>query len=141
MGMREAIRMIDNPLGAELCSLLLVRYNGENIMETRLAPFIAIEGMDGSGKTTLIERLRKTLLTVPGPAYRFTREPGGTSAGESIRGILLDDSLSADADGKTQLLGFFYARAHHLRMIRSFRKNGIAVITDRFDGSTFAYQV
>lgn len=109
-------------------------------MKTRLAPFIAIEGMDGSGKTTLIGRLRKTFLTVPDPV-RFTREPGGTPAGEAIRHILLDDALSADADGKTQLLGFFYARAHHLRMIRSLRGNGIAVITDRFDASTFAYQV
>lgn len=110
-------------------------------METRLAPFIAIEGMDGSGKTTLIERLWKTLLTVPDPAYRFTREPGGTPAGEAIRSILLDKDLSADADGKTQLLGFFYARAHHLSMIRARRKDGLAVITDRFDASTFAYQV
>lgn len=110
-------------------------------MKTRLAPFIAIEGMDGSGKTTLIKRLRKTFLTASGPAYHFTREPGGTQAGEAIRNILLDKDLSAHADGKTQLLGFFYARAHHLRMIHLFRYNSISVITDRFDASTFAYQV
>lgn len=108
-------------------------------MEPRLAPFIAIEGMDGSGKTTLIKELRKSLLTIPDP-IKFTREPGGTPASEAIRSILLDDTLSGKADGKTQLLGFFYARAHHLTQIRFLRGKGITVLTDRFDGSTLAYQ-
>ncbi len=110
-------------------------------METRLAPFIAIEGMDGSGKSTLIDRLRDEFLRSPGDRVIFTREPGGTSAGEAIRSILLDGDLSGNASGKTQLLGFFYARSHHLEMIGEKRKAGFTVISDRFDGSTFAYQV
>jgi thymidylate kinase len=73
--------------------------------------------------------------------YVFTREPGGTPPAEAVRDILLDDSLSGNASGKTQLLGFFYARSHHLEMIRKKRDAGFVVITDRFDGSTFAYQV
>lgn len=110
-------------------------------METRLTPFIVIEGMDGSGKTTLVERLRDTFLKNPGTRIIFTREPGGTPAGEAIRGVLLDRTLSGDANGRTQLLGFFYARSHHLEMIGGKRRMGFTIISDRFDGSTFAYQV
>lgn len=109
-------------------------------METKPAPFIAIEGMDGSGKTTLIRRPKDTFGLRSDIRFVFTREPGGTPAAEAVRGILLDGNFSADADGETQLLGFFYARAHHLKAVRKWRK-GQVVITDRFDGSTFAYQV
>ena len=110
-------------------------------MKTRLTPFIAIEGMDGSGKSTLVRRLQERLSLMSDHRYVFTREPGGTPAGEAIRNILLDGNLSGNASGKTQLLGFFYARSHHLEMIGEKRKAGFTVISDRFDGSTFAYQV
>jgi dTMP kinase len=107
-------------------------------MKTAPAPFIAIEGMDGSGKTTLIRKLMQAFADQP---VIFTREPGGTPLAEAVRDILLDGSLSEHASGRTQLLGFFYARSHHLGMICQQRKRGHAVITDRFDASTFAYQV
>lgn len=110
-------------------------------METKLTPFIAIEGMDGSGKTTLVRRLREAFLSSSDHRYQFTREPGGTPAGETIRNVLLDGSMSAKADGTTQLLGFFYARAHHVKAIRAWREEGLTVITDRFDASTLAYQI
>lgn len=110
-------------------------------MDMPLIPFIAIEGMDGSGKTTLIRRLEERFSLMSDYRYVFTREPGGTPPAEAVRDILLDDSLSGNASGKTQLLGFFYARSHHLEMIRKKRDAGFVVITDRFDGSTFAYQV
>ncbi len=110
-------------------------------MKTALTPFIAIEGMDGSGKTTLIRRLEEYLSLMSDYRYAFTHEPGGSPLAEAVRGILLDDSLSGNASGKTQLLGFFYARSHHLGMIRKKREVEFVVITDRFDGSTFAYQV
>lgn len=48
------------------------------------AKFIAFEGGDASGKTTQAERVSQRLNAV------FTREPGGTSVGESLRSILLD---------------------------------------------------
>lgn len=106
-------------------------------MKTTLTPFIAIEGMDGSGKTTLVRKLERAMKGMP---VVFTREPGGTPLAGAIRNILLDGSLSGGASGKTQLLGFFYARSDHIGMIHSLRTMGQAVITDRFDGSTFAYQ-
>lgn len=110
-------------------------------METRLTPFIVIEGMDGSGKTTVVRRLQERLSIMSEHRYAFTREPGGTPAAETIRAILLDGNLSGHAGGRTQLLGFFYARSHHLEMIREKRESGFIIISDRFDGSTFAYQV
>jgi dTMP kinase len=110
-------------------------------MNTVFAPFIVIEGMDGSGKTTLTRRIEKAFALMPDYRFVFTREPGGTPLAEAVRGILLDTDLSGNASGKTQLLGFFYARAHHLETIRKQREQGFAVISDRFDGSTFAYQV
>ena len=110
-------------------------------MHTSLAPFIAIEGMDGSGKTTLVRRLQEAFSLSSDHRYAFTREPGGTPLAEAVRGVLLDHALSGHASGKTQLLGFFYARSHHLGMIHNQRNRGLTVISDRFDGSTFAYQV
>lgn len=106
-------------------------------MNQHIAPFIALEGMDGSGKTTLLRGLQKAL----DPRYfLFTREPGGTPTGEVIRDVLLDENLSGNATGETQLLGFFYARSHHVGPIADWRKTR-TVVTDRFDGSTYGYQV
>ncbi len=110
-------------------------------MKTALAPFIAIEGMDGSGKTTLIRRLEEYLSLMSDYRYTFTREPGGTPLAEAVRGILLDRKLSSEAAGKTQLLGYFYARSSHIEEIRGARTKGEIVVSDRFDGSTFAYQI
>lgn len=106
-----------------------------------LAPFIAVEGMDGAGKTTLLRRLEKALQLTPDYRYFFTREPGGTPLAENIRSLLLSEELSGGASSRTQLFGFFYARSDHLEMIREKRGSGHVVITYRFDGSTFAYQV
>lgn len=110
-------------------------------MDMKPAPFIAIEGMDGSGKTTLVRRLEEATRLLSDYRYAFTREPGGTPLAENIRSLLLSEELSGTASGRTQLLGFFYARSDHLEMIRKERAAGHIVITDRFDASTFAYQV
>ncbi len=101
-------------------------------MNQHIAPFIALEGMDGSGKTTLLRGLMQTLDS---EHFFFTREPGGTPPGNAIRNTLLNATV------KTQLLGFFYDRSHHTDAIALWRKARHPVITDRFDGSTFAYQV
>ena len=53
--------------------------------------FITFEGVDGSGKTTQIRKLRDSLET-QGIAVDLIREPGGTAIGEQIRNLLLDKS-------------------------------------------------
>ncbi|HKJ94301.1 MAG TPA: dTMP kinase [Gammaproteobacteria bacterium] len=101
--------------------------------------FITIEGLEGAGKTTCIERLRRLLAERGQPAV-FTREPGGTSLGESIRGLLLDHRAQA-MDPQAEALLVFAARAEHLaRVILPALEDGRWVVCDRFTDATFAYQ-
>ena len=68
-----------------------------------------------------------------------TREPGGTLAGEMIRGVLLNPELSLFSE--TELLLMFAARAQLVReLIQPAIARGAAVITDRFTDASFAYQ-
>lgn len=101
--------------------------------------FITVEGIEGVGKTTNLEFIRR-LLEQHGKEPVLTREPGGTALGEEIRELLLDhrhDGMSADAE----LLLMFAARAEHLaRVIRPALAAGKWVLCDRFTDATFAYQ-
>lgn len=98
--------------------------------------FIVIEGLDGSGKTEVINRLKKDF-----PKFVYTREPGGTVFGEMIRNVLLD-SKSKKVPPLPMLLGFMSSRSSHVQeLIVSSVKKGISVISDRFDTSTFAFQL
>ena len=70
----------------------------------------------------------------------LTREPGGTSAGEHIRSLLLDPSLPAVV-GRAETLLMLAARAQHVEeVIRPALAAGRDVVCDRFSGSTIAYQ-
>src|SRR5947207_4954052 len=51
--------------------------------------FITIEGLDGCGKSTQLEKLAK-VLRADGFSVVVTREPGGTATGEKIRKVVLD---------------------------------------------------
>jgi dTMP kinase len=98
--------------------------------------FIVFEGGEGSGKSTasaaVAERLRAKGVTVV-----HTREPGGTKAGELVRG-LLHEQLTPWAE----LFAFLVARAQLVsEVIRPALERGETVICDRFSPSTFAYQV
>jgi len=107
--------------------------------------FIVIEGIDGSGKTTQINQLSKWLVSsdlIPeNNQLIITREPGGTTLGQSIRSLLLDTSRENSPDSITELLLYAADRAQHVNeIIRPSLNKGDWVISDRFCGSTLAYQ-
>lgn len=101
--------------------------------------FITLEGGEGVGKSTAVQFLQQT-LTQLGVDHLCTREPGGTSLGESIRQILLTpraEPITEDAE----LLLMFAARAQHIaQVIRPALAKGQWVISDRFTDASFAYQ-
>lgn len=99
--------------------------------------FIVIEGGEGSGKTSHLKKLKEEY-----PEVVTSREPGGSPYAEEIRNIILHSDYAADADAKTHFALFWAARADHLRYtIIPALESGQHVITDRFDASTYAYQV
>ncbi|MBR0513487.1 MAG: dTMP kinase [Clostridia bacterium] len=101
--------------------------------------FLSMEGPDGSGKGTQLERLSDTLDRW-GFEVVHTREPGGTPIGEKIREILLDPENKAMAD-ETEALLYAASRAQHVReKIRPAVAAGKLVLCDRFLDSSVAYQ-
>ncbi|MCU4187418.1 dTMP kinase [Acidiferrimicrobium sp. IK] len=100
----------------------------------RRGRFIALEGGEGSGKSTQAARLAGALGAV------LTREPGGTRTGEHIRALILDPDLPAIGERSETLL-LLAARAQHVsEVIRPALVAGRDVVCDRFSGSTLAYQ-
>ena len=98
--------------------------------------FITLEGVDGAGKSTHINFIKK-YLTDKNLKYLFTREPGGTVLGEKLREILLHDEIKPE----TESLLMFAARNEHVQeIIKPNLEQGINVISDRFTDSTYAYQ-
>ena len=108
--------------------------------------FIVFEGIDGAGKTTQINQLSKWLndvadLIPENNRLVITREPGGTKLGEAIRSLLLNTSEKESPDSITELLLYAADRAQHVNtIIRPSLNKGDWVISDRFCGSTLAYQ-
>lgn len=95
---------------------------------------IAFEGGEGSGKSTQAARLAEELGAL------LTREPGGTPVGDRIRSLLLEgdpDHIGPEAE----LLLVAAARAEHVReVVAPALEAGLDVVTDRFSGSSLAYQ-
>ena len=100
--------------------------------------FIAIEGGEGSGKSSVHAALGAT-LRMRGRAVLLTREPGGTPLGEQIRSLVLaQTSVETEV---TELLLFEAARAQLVaKVIRPALARGDVVICDRFAASSVAYQ-
>ena len=99
--------------------------------------FVSIEGFDGVGKTTQANLLNEYLKN-EGIKSILVREPGGTSAAEKIREILIADS---ELSPITELLLFESARSDLVnKLIREKLENDFIVITDRYLDSTLAYQ-
>ncbi|MBI2679192.1 MAG: dTMP kinase [Candidatus Koribacter versatilis] len=108
-------------------------------MTTARGKFITIEGLDGCGKSTQLERLA-VALRKQGMNVVTTREPGGTAIGEKVRAVLLD-SRTAGLDPWAELALMFAARAQHIaEVIRPALERGKFVLCDRFTDSSEAYQ-
>jgi len=104
-----------------------------------LSLFITFEGVEGSGKTTQIQRLKR-YLTRKGFSCKVTREPGGPPISEKIRKILLDPN-HRKLTPFSELLLYEAARAQHINeVIKPLLKKGIIVLCDRFNDATLAYQ-
>jgi dTMP kinase len=100
--------------------------------------FIAVEGGEGSGKSTLMSVIKEVL----GDAVLTTREPGGSPYAELIRTAALKNPLAKTAPAETTLCLMFAARFDNVvNSIIPSLKNKIPVIADRFDGSSYAYQI
>ena len=101
--------------------------------------FITIEGGEGAGKSTMMDRLAGWLED-HGHSVVRTREPGGTALAEKIRAIVLSDQ-HAELCSLTELLLVFASRAQHLEeLIRPALDRGDTVLCDRFTDATWAYQ-
>lgn len=101
--------------------------------------FIALEGPDGSGKST-IAKLLGDYLEKRNIPYITTREPGGTKIGENIRELILDKENTNMSD-ETEALLYAASRSQHLdeKIVPSL-KEGKVVLCDRFVLSSLAYQ-
>ena len=100
--------------------------------------FITLDGIDGAGKSTNLAVMKAWFEKHQLPVL-FTREPGGTPAGEALREILLNPATQVGL--RTETLLMFAARQQHLEtVILPALKNGTHVVSDRFTDATFAYQ-
>ena len=102
-------------------------------------PFIVFEGLDGSGKSSLMSALETELNSKNLPVMR-TREPGGTLLGDEIRELILRKSDSAPT-ARTELLLYEASRAQHVdKVIKPALEKNYWVLCDRFAASSVAFQ-
>jgi len=100
--------------------------------------FITIEGVEGTGKSTLAKSLIEH-LQAQGRTVVATREPGGTPIGDRLREVFLDARLSMQ--GLTEAMVVNAARAELVHtVIRPALENNHVVVCDRYIDATYAYQ-
>ena len=98
--------------------------------------FVTVEGIDGAGKSSHVEALANW-WRARGHTVVRTREPGGTPLAESLRELVLHETM----DALTETLLVFAARRDHLKtVIEPALASGSVVLCDRFTDATFAYQ-
>lgn len=102
--------------------------------------FFSLEGIDGSGKTTQLEKLAVQMERQGFEVVKL-REPGGAKISERIREILLDPAYKGVMGDKTELLLYNAARAQVIEeIVKPALLAGKVVLADRFAWSTLAYQ-
>src|SRR3989338_1246803 len=109
-------------------------------MAMRRGLYFGVDGGEGTGTTTMTKYLVEQMK---GGKALWTREPGGANSpyAEEIRRLILSDS-GKQADAETMFCLFWAARRDHLvNTVWPALKDGITVISDRGDSSTWAYQI
>lgn len=102
-------------------------------------PFVVFEGLDGSGKSSLMTALEQELASHSLQFVR-TREPGGTNLGDEIRNIILRTDGQAPT-ARTELLLYEASRSQHVDLvIRPALQKDQWVLCDRFIASSIAFQ-
>lgn len=100
----------------------------------RRGRLIALEGIDGCGKSTQAALLADHL------GARLTFEPGATALGTALRQLLLSPDLP-EVTPRAEALLMAADRAQHMaEVIGPLLSEGVSVVTDRFTASTLAYQ-
>ena len=106
---------------------------------TSAGRFITFEGIEGSGKTTQLERLAERLRRGAADVV-VTREPGGTTLGRELRALVLRPSAEPMSP-VAELLLYATDRAQHLtEIVEPALERGAIVLCDRYKDATLAYQ-
>lgn len=106
---------------------------------TETGLFLALEGGEGSGKSTQAALLVEWLESI-GQRVLLTREPGGTAVGAILRRIVLDND-TGELSPRTEALIYAADKAEHVdRVVLPALAEGAVVLTDRYVDSTLAYQ-
>ena len=101
--------------------------------------FLVFEGIDASGKSTLLDLLCQRLAE-KGIAFVKTKEPGGTQIGKQIRNLLLDKE-NVNLNPLSETLLYYADRRQHIEeLIQAHLKKNQWVLSDRYWASTSAYQ-
>ncbi|MDQ0220922.1 dTMP kinase [Peribacillus cavernae] len=101
--------------------------------------FITMEGPEGAGKTTILQKLGNFLGGL-GYNILLTREPGGIPISEQIREVILNKE-NTEMDGRTEALLYAAARRQHMvEKVIPAMEEGRIVLCDRFIDSSLAYQ-
>ncbi|CAK0762515.1 dTMP kinase [Gammaproteobacteria bacterium] len=139
-----------NAFGDEIGTIRVLSINEPDRFMTRLTTartaasatvgrFITIEGIEGCGKTTLLEHLQR-LFIIAGCPVVATQEPGGTMPRKEVGG-LVSGHRKEDKGADAKLLRLFAARAEHLeKVIRPALAAGKWVLCDRYIDTIHAYQ-
>lgn len=122
----------------KLSLLLSILIQGLTVTHDYPGLLCVIEGIDGSGKTTIVANL-KTRFQQTNINTLITKEPGATSLGQQIRSILLEQT--SPSCSKAEFLLFAADRAQHFEtVIIPNLQNGNLIISDRMSDSSLAYQ-
>jgi dTMP kinase len=101
--------------------------------------FLAFEGLDGSGKSSLMNQLQNH-LTLHNKSFILTREPGGTRIGDRLRDIILSKGDEVPSP-RTELLLYEASRSQHVDLvIKPALEQKQWVLCDRFTASSLAFQ-